>query len=86
MKDGRFESQKREALVHPSNWELYKEPKKKKTVKVKFYRYHFIIGDDVRSSENYYITEWTTLSSIDYSSSQPLKTEERIETYEVDDE
>jgi hypothetical protein len=68
------------------NWELYEEPKKKKTIEMKFYRYHFL------HSKNHVLSNWTTEHWSSYRQNIPsarvslLKKEERIETYEVDDD
>jgi hypothetical protein len=66
----------------PKNWSIYKEPKKKKTIEVKFYRYHY------RSGSVFMFSDWTTENFISRYGLERgyslLKTEERIEIYEVD--
>lgn len=79
------------AFSYPPEWRILQEPKPKKTIEVKFYRYHYSSRDyDCGYSDIHYMSGWVTCSW-EFLESRDLgdtlfKTEERIETYEVENE
>lgn len=79
----------------PTNWSIYQEPKNKKTIEVKFYQYHYEVSSTFTKLIE--ISNWVNYSFIDFVTDlrntatlgnhifKLLKTEERIEIYEVED-
>lgn len=90
-----------------NHWSIYQEPKKKKTIEVKFYRYHYRVNYNNEKFQ-YLISKWYNeeLFSMDKECFKEIdwrfcdqydkdsknlikwsiiKTEERIETYEVEE-
>ncbi len=74
------------AFSYAHLWSIYQEPKKKKTIEVKFYRYHF---QRLNFKNCYEIIESTNSEFLKLGNitdaCRLLKTEERIEIYEVDE-
>lgn len=71
-------------LPFVGEWEVYVEPKKKKIIEVKYYQRHY----KSNKTNRFFFVSWDSdpvCRFLNDSAYKLLKTEERIETYEVDE-